>query len=282
MNQQELSKILKEKLTTDKRSVRYDRRLDKLRIENAVSGKGITLSLVDLLNRYHDEGERVIEDCLYYVDHALSAMERSPHLNGKEDKIFPVIRSASFPSETENGKKLVFRRHTAETRIFYAIDLGDSFRLLDQTFLKNEGVSESSVIEMAHFNLRSLPVKPRKDVVRHNAFYFINYNDGYDASRILNQQLIVHMKERARGDLTVAVPHQDVLIFGDIVNPEGYDILAQMTMKFFTEGSVPITALPFIFNEKGELEPIFILAKKRPASGRPFDKKSEHERRKGK
>ncbi|RYL93758.1 DUF1444 family protein [Sporolactobacillus sp. THM7-4] len=271
MNKEELRKILEEKLKSDRRTIRFDRKTDQLRIENKSSGKGVTLSLAELLSRFSEAGSRAIEDSLYYVNHALQAMERSPHLKGKEDKIFPVIRSASFPSKTSDGKTLVSSEHTAETRIFYALDLGDSYRLLDHAFLKSEGVSEQSVIEMANFNLRSLPTKSRKDVVRNNAFYFINYNDGYDASRILNQHLIEAMREKANGDLTVAVPHQDVLIFGDIVNPEGYDILAQMTMKFFTTGKIPITALPFIFN-RGELEPIFILAKKRPAPGRKPDK----------
>ncbi len=52
-------------------------------------------------------------------------------------------------------------------------------------------------------------------------------------------------------------------IFADIQNDMGYDILAQMTMKFFAEGRVPITSLPFLYDEK-QLEPIFILAKNKP------------------
>ncbi len=60
--------------------------------------------------------------------------------------------------------------------------------------------------------------------------------------------------------MAVAVPHQDVLIIADIRNKTGYDILAQMTMSFFTKGLVPITALSFIY-EDGKLEPIFILGK---------------------
>ena len=40
------------------------------------------------------------------------------------------------------------------------------------------------------------------------------------------------MREKISGDMVVAVPHQDVLIIADIVNEIGYDIIAQMTMKF--------------------------------------------------
>lgn len=44
------------------------------------------------------------------------------------------------------------------------------------------------------------------------------------------------MREKISGDMVVAVPHQDVLIIADIVNEIGYDIIAQMTMKFLPKG----------------------------------------------
>ena len=72
------------------------------------------------------------------------------------------------------------------------------------------------------------------------------------------------MEAKIEGHMTVSVPHQDVLIIGDIRNDTGYDVLAQMTMHFFTTGTVPVTSLSFIY-ENDKLEPIFILAKNRVA-----------------
>ena len=94
------------------------------------------------------------------------------------------------------------------------------------------------------------------------SYYFVNNNDGYDASRILNSAFLKEMEAKIEGDMTVSVPHQDVLIIGDIRNKTGYDVLAQMTMHFFTKGTVPMTSLSFIY-EDGKLEPIFIMAKNR-------------------
>ena len=71
------------------------------------------------------------------------------------------------------------------------------------------------------------------------------------------------MEEKVEGRLAISVPHQDVLIFADIKNETGYDILAQVTMTFYTTGLVPITSLSFYY-DNGELEPIFILASNRP------------------
>lgn len=58
----------------------------------------------------------------------------------------------------------------------------------------------------------------------------------------------------------VGVPHQDVLILADIRNKTGYDVMAHLTMEFFTKGLVPITSLSFGY-DNGHLEPIFILGK---------------------
>src|SRR5699024_2267558 len=134
-------------------------------------------------------------------------------------------------------------------RIYYAIDLGKSYRLIDETLLKDEAWSKQRINEIATFNLRSLPTKYAEDHVAGNDFYFIATQDGYDASRILNLAFLEEMKANSSGDLTVAVPHQDVLIVADLKNDTGYDILAQMTMKFFAEGRIPITSLPFIYED---------------------------------
>ncbi len=40
----------------------------------------------------------------------------------------------------------------------------------------------------------------------------------------------------------------------------GYDVMAHLTMEFFTKGLVPITSLSFGYKQ-GHLEPIFILGK---------------------
>ena len=45
----------------------------------------------------------------------------------------------------------------------------------------------------------------------------------------------------------------------DIRNKTGYDVMAHLTMEFFTKGLVPITFI--ICYDNGHLEPIFILGK---------------------
>lgn len=241
----------------------YNQKDESLRIEDKRSEQGITLSLNGLIQKWELNKEHHFEELVEYIEEAMRAMLGKQRIQGKEKHIFPVIRSTSFPTETKSGKKLIYDDHTAETRIYYALDLGKSYRLIDQSLLREEGWNENLVKEAARFNLRSLSEEIKEDVVADNKFYFINTNDGYDASRILNESLIEKMAKRIKGTFAIAVPHQDVLIFADIVNDTGYDVLGQMTMSFFANGRVPITALPFLYND-GKLEPIFILAKNRP------------------
>ena len=255
-----MRKELEDRLKHPERTFKYDREKDQLRIENKQTGRGITVTLSGIIAKWNEQKEKAIDETVYYVVEGLSAMQGEVQLSGQERSIFPVIRSTSFPAEAEEGIPFFFDSHTAETRVYYALDMGKTYRLIDKKLLEREGWNESQVRETALFNLRSLTANFKEDKVAGNLFYFLNSNDGYDASRILNERLLNDMKESVEGTLAIAVPHQDVLIIADIRNNTGYDVLAQMTMSFFASGRVPITALSFLY-EKGELEPIFILGK---------------------
>lgn len=262
MDSIKMKKILESRLSSDNRSFVYNRDKDTLRIENKQTGKGITVSLPEIVNKWHNQKEKAIDEVVYYVEEGLGAMEDAIRLTGHENKIFPVIRSTSFPVKSEAGISLIFDDHTAETRIYYAFDMGKTYRLIDTLMLEQEGWEEKRIKEIALFNVRSLSTEMKEDVVAGNVFYFLNTNDGYDASRILNKGFLNEMEKKMAGTMVLAVPHQDVLIIADVRNETGYDVLAHLTMSFFASGHVPITALSFLYNN-GELEPIFILGKNR-------------------
>ncbi|HJV30583.1 MAG TPA: DUF1444 domain-containing protein [Bacillales bacterium] len=262
MNSIKMKRELEAKLASAERVITYQHDKDLLRIENKQTGKGITISIGGIVSKWHVEKEKAIEEVVYYVEEGLRAMEAPVPLTAFEKKIFPVIRSTSFPVESGEGVPFLFDEHTAETRIYYAVDMGKSYRLIDLVIIEKEGWSEKRIKEIALFNVRSLSTRLKEDLVAGNHFYFLNTNDGYDASRILNKGFLHEMERKITGTMVLAVPHQDVLIIADIQNDTGYDILAQMAMSFFSNGRVPVTALSFLY-ENGELEPIFILGKNR-------------------
>lgn len=260
MDTKKLRKELEKRLKHPSRHFIFDREKDQLRIENIRTGQGITVSLPGIIAKWQEQKDAAIDEVVYFVEEGLQAMGKSVSLTGNESKIFPVIRSTSFPTEAKENVRFIFDEHTAETRIYYALDQGSSYRLIDESMMKAEGWNLERIRETALFNVRALPITVKEDEVAGNLFYFVRSNDGYDASRILNQAFLKEMNEKMAGTMAVAVPHQDVLIIADIKNNTGYDVLAQMTMSFFASGRVPITALSFLY-EENELEPIFILGK---------------------
>jgi uncharacterized protein YtpQ (UPF0354 family) len=260
MDSNKMRRELEARLGSEDRVISYDRERDQLRVESKVAGKGITISLGGVVAKWHNEKEKAIDEIVYYVEEGLHAMVEPVQLTDHEKRIFPVIRSSSFPKEAEEGVPFLIDDHTAETKIYYAYDMGKTYRLIDSRIIEKEKWDPSRIREIALFNVRSLSTSVKKDQVAGNIFYFLNTNDGYDASRILNKGFLNEMEMAIEGTFVLAVPHQDVLIIADVRNDRGYDILAQMAMSFFASGRVPITALSF-FYENGQLEPIFILGK---------------------
>lgn len=258
-----MKRLLEERFNDSKYRTSFNRDKDEFRIEWKESKKGITIKLPNVITKYNQRGERAIKELENHVIEALRIMNETHTLKGMEKDIYPVIRSTSFPMQMKSGENLVTTDHTAETRIFYALDLGKSYRLIGESMLTEQGWTKEHLHEIALFNIRSRSTTYKTDRVAGNDFHFIATQDGYDASRILNESFLAEMKANCKGELAISVPHQDVLILADIENDTGYDILAQMTMQFFTDGAIPITSLSLIYDD-GKLEPIFILAKNKP------------------
>lgn len=263
MKPSEVLNLIKQRMKAPELTYHYDREKETVRIELEKLGKGMTLSLSPIAAKAETRGDAAIDEVVYTIKETFEAMKMEAEGKLPESvQIFPVIRSTSFPTESNEGIPFVTTEHTAETRVFYALDAGTTYRLIDENMINSLQLTIDQLKEVAKFQVRKLPTTVKEDRVAGNVFYFLNENDGYDASRILNDAFLKEMKSKITGDMTVSVPHQDVLIIGDIQNETGYDVLAQMAMHFFTDGKVPITSLSFIY-EDGELEPIFIMAKNR-------------------
>ena len=70
--------------------------------------------------------------------------------------------------------------------------------------LQQLNLSKQQLKEMALFNIRKLENKYKTDEVKGNIFYFVNSNDGYDASRILNTSFLNDLQSQCEGEMLVA------------------------------------------------------------------------------
>ncbi|MDF9782590.1 uncharacterized protein YtpQ (UPF0354 family) [Bacillus velezensis] len=137
MTSRKLADLLKQRLQHENRSFFFDREKDTLRVEDQTTKKGITLELPPIIAKWETKKEEAIDEIVYYVSEAMEAMEGSgQEMSGKEAGIYPVIRSTSFPDQTSDGIPLVYDDHTAETRIYYALDLGKTYRLIDSAYAR--------------------------------------------------------------------------------------------------------------------------------------------------
>ncbi|EUJ29490.1 DUF1444 domain-containing protein [Listeria cornellensis] len=261
MTTMKMKERLEKELAGANRTFRYDREKDMLKVTEA--GNSITLSIPQIIANWEEQADVAVEKIVYYVEEGLKASQHKMDIQVSLPNVYPVIRATSFPRETKDGKALLTEKHTAETAIFYVVDVGASYRFIEEESLENTDVTIDDVRLAAFANLRTRETTMKRDSVSGNDYYFVRTNDGYDASRILNEPFLEEMRARIEGEMVLAVPHQDVLIIADIRNNTGYDVLAHMTMQFFADGLAPITSLPLVYND-GKLEPIFIMAKNRP------------------
>jgi len=231
----------------------YVRDENRYRIELLSNGKGVNVDLAKVLAKFEREGQAAVDDLVTHIKKSLAMTETTHLLDGNQTAIFPVIRAKSFPDQTKEGKTLLTISHTAETVIYFALDLGDAYVLVDEDMLTASTLDQEALVELAYQNLSAIKIETRHQQVSGNDFYFVTNNDGYDASRILNTDWLNAFTKAMQGEVVLAVPHQDSFIIADIHNAEGYDILQQMAMQFFAEGRVPITALSFVY-EKEKLE----------------------------
>lgn len=271
MNIYKFRDLIIEKISEKRNDIshKFDRENEELRVERTDNNQGITIALSKALNKAKND-DKIIDELVYYIDETLTRMGNEK-IDVENATIYPVVRATSFPKDTKSGDAFIVTPHTNETNIYYAIDFDKSYRLIDETLLSSLGMTEEDMKVLASNNLKNLPIEVKKQTIQDNDFYFVNHNDGYDSSRILNTDFLHEMYEKSMGEMIVGLPHQDVLIIADCRNNVGYDIMAQMMMQYFAEGLTPITSLSFSYNDE-RLQPVFILGKQKN-----YNKKSNSE-----
>lgn len=265
MNKEEIDRLMKA-LQSALNSEEWDVRRDgeQWQIVSRTDERTVQLPVFELREQLEHteerkEKEEMIQAFASRVVRALPATTLSTHLHENTDKLYPVIRTASFPVAGKDGPRLISREHTAESLVLYVLDFGESYTFVHEGMATEAGMTTEDVHRSALHNVKQLPNEPTIDFVANNRFYFFS-GDHYAASRILNDKLLRDMRKKIRGEMVVAIPHQEVLIIGDLSNSSGYHVMGQMALKFYGEGSFPITPLPIAVERELELTPIFVMA----------------------
>ncbi|MED1919213.1 DUF1444 family protein [Bacillus thuringiensis] len=187
----------------------------------------------------------------------MKELDRQLRVSGQEHNIYPVLRHASMINKYP--ERWVVKEHTADTYVLYALDQGEGYALIEKRMLQEAGWTSEQLHFYALENLRKLPFSVKSQEVGGQHIHFISPTDGYAASRILLDSFLEEMDQKKQGDsLGVAIPHQDVLIVADMTGEAGAHLLARLTYDFASKGQVPISVLPFYW-EEGELTPFLVV-----------------------
>ncbi|MFF2528488.1 DUF1444 family protein [Brevibacillus sp. DP1.3A] len=187
----------------------------------------------------------------------MKELDRQLRVSGQEHNIYPVLRHASMINKYP--ERWVVKEHTADTYVLYALDQGEGYALIEKRMLQEAGWTSEQLHSYALENLRKLPFSVKSQEVGGQHIHFISPTDGYAASRILLDSFLEEMDQKKQGDsLGVAIPHQDVLIVADMTGEAGAHLLARLTYDFASKGQVPISVLPFYW-EEGELTPFLVV-----------------------
>ncbi|PTG98258.1 DUF1444 family protein, partial [Staphylococcus chromogenes] len=166
MNVFKMRDTLKSRLTHLEVQYQFNRDQESLRIYRTDNQKGVTVKLSPIVAKYNKGQKNIIDENVYYVEETIHQMQDEAHKILNEKRIMPVIRATSFPTQTKEGNDFVTENHTAETRIYYALDLGKSYRLIDESLLKDLNLTEQQIKEMALFNVRKLDNPYKTDEVK--------------------------------------------------------------------------------------------------------------------
>jgi uncharacterized protein YtpQ (UPF0354 family) len=217
--------------------------------------------LYETVRRNPEQRRNALYAFVERVAAGVRGFQASRELKGKEAHIYPVLRHLSSVSMASGESACVTMPHTAETVIAFALDHGDGYLLVDQQMLHDAGWSLEHLQAHAMENLRRLDVPVRTQQVGPHFIHFISPRDGYAASRVLLDDLLVRYDQQKSGQmLGVAVPHQDVLILADLQDKSGAQLLARLAFDFASKGPVPISPIPFLY-EDGQLEPYLVVQK---------------------
>ncbi|ATO47734.1 DUF1444 family protein [Brevibacillus laterosporus] len=221
-----------------------------------------SISLQTLYKQVEAQPDNRRELLYRYIQHIMAAVKgatETSKLTGNEQRVYPVLRHSSF-FDHPRAKTLVTHPHTVETTIAYALDREDGYVLLDEKMLQQAGWTQEKLHDLAMDNLEASPYTIKSDQVGEHVLYFLNSQDGYAASRILLPGILHEFEGKKTGKLIgTAIPHQDVMIIGDLANDKGAQLLAQVTHHFASKGDVPICPLPFIY-QQGELETYLVVS----------------------
>lgn len=213
-------------------------------------GEESTASLDNAFNEYLQDPTAKLAIIERYV--ASLAETSQPTEPLRPQQIVPVIKDASWLQDMkraggEGMAEQVFEDFNGDLVVVYAEDTPSSTRYFSPDDLQKSGIGRSELRALAVSNLRRL--LPPTEIHGGPLVSMLTAGGDYVASLLLIDDLWSSGQLKVDGEIVVAVPTRDVVLFTGSKNDEGVAKLRAMAHKAVSEGSYALTDRLFVYRD---------------------------------
>jgi len=220
-----------------------------------VKGAGTEAAAVFLDNAY-DEYSRnpgqQTEIVTRYVQSMAESARQSGSLN--PEQIVPVIKDRGWSKQVKRAAKARGAAATAEQVIeelnqdlviVYAEDTPQNIRYFGPEDLRKAGIRKDELRALAVQNLRR--ILPEPEAVNGPLVSMMTAGSDYVPSLLLLDEIWKSEKLGVDGEIVIAVPTRDVLLFTGSENQEGVKKLRELARKTAADGPYSLTDRLFVY-----------------------------------
>lgn len=166
------------------------------------------------------------------------AAKNNPGTSPDKKSIVPLVKDEqylNFGRNKQSGDLPFMNEHLAgDLWIIYAVDMPDAIESLSKENVQKLGLDVSALRPLAIENLRRIlpPIKKHGD----GPMFMLTAGADYVASLILLDDLWIELKGSVEGDIVVAVPSRDVLLYTSSESSEGIARMRSTIDKIMQSG----------------------------------------------
>lgn len=216
-----------------------------------LDGKESTAFLNNAYTQYLRDPKEIDEVLRVYITSFLETRTKPDTID--RTRIVPIIKDRAWLAEIResvkqrNGEEIsenVYDELNEELLVIYAEDSTHNINYFSSKELDKLEVSRGQLRTLAIANLRKLIPEPE---IKHGALVsMITAGGDYEASLLLFDDLWASLP-KTDGEIVVAIPARDLLVFTGSQNIQGLVKLREFATRFARESAYPLTDTLFVY-----------------------------------
>ena len=155
------------------------------------------------------------------------------------DRIVAMVKDSRYISLFKPSDEAMVQHLCGDLWVAYAEDLPDSMRSLKRQEVRESGVTESELRDLAKENLRQ--IMPAAERHGDGPWYLLTAGGDYTASLLLFDGMWDELANLVEGELVAVVPSRDVLLFTGTQSKEGLAAIRERAAEIVATGSYLIS-----------------------------------------